>query len=220
MNTKKPLHFSLTAQAIVSDFFHDLSPFFTGDIKRLFVSYLKAHNTNNILTYWQRSLINNFFEKKFFDNQSHLPEFKKGFHDVYRLQKEWIQVHNLLLNYYTTSGKKIVEAEGFFNVNECIMGNRREVYRSFFPQPIMPSFHETFQRLSITNLNARLVLEQKNPSLVFSTKPKLPILSLSDSILFGNTKKLEEITLVEEKRRDDKKHSIKLVCTKKTFAFN
>jgi hypothetical protein len=107
MNTKKRLHFSLTAQAIVSDFFHDLSPFFTGDIKRLFVSYLKAHNTNNILTYWQRSLINNFFEKKFFDNQSHLPEFKKGFHDVYQLQKEWIQVHNLLLNYYTTSGKKM-----------------------------------------------------------------------------------------------------------------
>jgi len=221
MNKEKYLHYSLNAQAIVSDFFHGLSPFFTGDVKRLFFSYVNAHNRNNTLTYWQRSLINNSFEKKFY-NKSYLAKFKNKFYDLYQLQKAWINAHNLLLNYYATSGKKIVEADGFFNINERIMGNHRQVYRSFFPEPMMPSFIEAFERLSIKSLNARSILGQPNRSLVFSTQPNpKPILSFTDSILFANSKELQNSNkLEEEKKREYKKRSIKPCSTKKTLAFN
>jgi hypothetical protein len=186
---KKALRFTIDAQAVVSTFLLNVSPFFTGNIKKLFSLYLKHHKNKSLssIPHWQHAIIDNVFNKMLANNQRMLKKSQTGYQYLFHAQKEWIVAHNLLLNAYLIRGGRSLTLDQFLDSYKEVIGQYDALYREFFLDGL-PSFLDCFEALSPASLNQRMVLLRirlANP-IVFSQHQKNQI-SLQPGVILFNT---------------------------------
>jgi hypothetical protein len=165
---KKKILFTLTAQSFVRDFLNKLSPFFTGNVSKLFFSLLDySYDEQHPLPHWQSVIIHNVAAKMIFNSTHRIQRLRVRYHDLYFFQKDWIIAHNLLLNYYLIQKKKKIQKDHFFSVTKNIMRLDVSPYDKFFTTD-MPSMSEAFSNISIQTLLKRN--EPYKPPLLFSIR--------------------------------------------------